>query len=41
VALIRFRRLARDYEQLPETLVGLHIVAFVVLMLRCAFANRS
>ena len=29
----RFRRLARDYERLPEMLRGLHIVAFVVLML--------
>jgi hypothetical protein len=24
----RFRRLARDYERLPETLAGLHHVAF-------------
>ena len=24
----RFRRLARDYERLPETLAGLHLVAF-------------
>ena len=30
----RFRRLARDYERLPETLAGLHYVAFVILMLR-------
>lgn len=30
----RFRRLARDYERLPETLAGLHFVAFVVLMLK-------
>jgi transposase len=30
----RFRRLARDYERLAETLVGLHLVAFAVLMLR-------
>jgi transposase len=29
----RFRRLARDYERLSETLVGLHFVAFVCLML--------
>jgi transposase len=28
----RFRRLARDYERLPETLVGLHFVAFAMLM---------
>jgi transposase len=30
----RFRRLARDYERLPETLAGLHILAFVILMLK-------
>jgi len=29
----RFRRLVRDYERLPETLVGLHLVAFGYLML--------
>jgi transposase len=29
----RFRRLARDYERLPETLAGLHFLAFVVLLL--------
>lgn len=29
----RFRRLARDYERLPETLKGLHFLAFAVLML--------
>jgi transposase len=29
----RFRRLARDYERLPETVAGLHFVAFVTLML--------
>lgn len=29
----RFRRLARDYERLPETLAGLHFVAFASLML--------
>jgi transposase len=29
----RFRRLARDYERLPETFVGLHFVAFACLML--------
>jgi transposase len=29
----RFRRLARDYERLPETLAGLHFVAFACLML--------
>jgi transposase len=30
----RFRRLARDYEQLAETLKGLHFVAFAILMLK-------
>src|SRR5215468_4681680 len=30
----RFRRLARDYERLPETLAGLHYLAFVILMLQ-------
>src|SRR5919206_3804179 len=31
--MARFRRLARDYERLQTTLVGLHYVAFVCLML--------
>jgi transposase len=30
--LARFRRLARDYERLPETLKGLHFLAFAMLM---------
>ena len=29
----RFRRLARDYERLPETVQGLHFVAFICIML--------
>jgi transposase len=29
----RFRRLARDYERLPGTLVGLHFLAFACLLL--------
>ncbi len=29
----RFRRLAKDYERLPTSVVGLHLVAFVSLML--------
>jgi len=33
--MTRFRRLARDYERLPETLAGLHLLAFIVLMLHC------
>ena len=31
--MARFRRLARDYERLPETLAGLHFIAFSCLML--------
>jgi transposase len=30
----RFRRIARDYERLPETLAGLHFLAFAILMLK-------
>jgi transposase len=29
----RFRRLAKDYERMTETLAGLHYVAFVCIML--------
>lgn len=32
--LARFRRLARDYERLPQTLAGLHFLAFAILMLQ-------
>ncbi len=32
--MARFRRLSRDYERLPETLAGLHLLAFSVLMLK-------
>ena len=31
--MARFRRWARDYERLPDTLQGLHFLAFAVLML--------
>jgi hypothetical protein len=31
-----FRRLARDYERLPETLAGLHFLALMCLMLKKA-----
>ena len=34
----RFRRLARDYERLPETVAGLHFAAFASLMLARATA---
>jgi transposase len=30
---VRFRRLGKDYERLPETVAGLHFVAFACLML--------
>ena len=30
--MARFRRLARDYERLPETLAGLHFLAFAMLL---------
>ena len=32
--LARFRRLARDYERLPETLAGLHWLAFAIMLLQ-------
>jgi transposase len=32
----RFRRLAKDYERLPETVAGLHFVAFACLFLQQA-----
>ncbi len=28
----RFRRLAKDYERLPQTLKGIHFIAFAILM---------
>jgi transposase len=31
--MARFRRLARDYERVPQTLVALHYLAFAILML--------
>jgi transposase len=34
----RFRRLAKDYERLPETVIGLHFVAFACLMLHRAIS---
>lgn len=42
--LRRFRRLAKDYERLPETVAGLHFLAFACLMLSRAvklFAEGS
>ncbi len=32
--LTRFRRLVRDYERLPQTVAGLHFIAFACLMLQ-------
>ncbi len=31
--MARFRRITRDYERLPDTLVGLHFLVFASLML--------
>jgi transposase len=39
--LSRFRRLARDYERLPEVLGGLHPIAFVILMVQRLVAPNS
>src|SRR5215207_2910324 len=33
----RFRRLAKDYERLPETVAGLHFLAFATLLLNTLF----
>lgn len=30
---VRFRRLAKDYERIAQTLAGLHFIAFVSLIL--------
>lgn len=30
----RFRRLAKDYERLPQTLAGYHVLVFAILLLR-------
>ena len=35
----RARRLARDYERLPEVLRGLHFLVFVIIMLARALPN--
>jgi transposase len=37
----RFRRLARDYERLPATVAGLHLVAFAMLMLHQWISTSS
>ena len=35
----RFRRLARDYERLPQTLAGLHFLAFAILRLASVYPS--
>lgn len=35
----RFRRLVKDYERLPDTLAGLHFVAFAFLFLQQATSS--
>lgn len=37
----RFRRLARDYERLPQTVAGLHWLAFLTLMLSSLFHKSA
>jgi transposase len=37
----RFRRMARDYERLPETVAGLHLAAFVLVMLAQALPHLT
>ena len=37
----RFRRLARDYERLPQTVAGLHWLAFLALMLNSFFHQSA
>ncbi|MDP9473751.1 MAG: transposase, partial [Chloroflexota bacterium] len=37
----RFRRLARDCERLPETVAGLHFLAFACLMLHHVFTRAA
>jgi transposase len=37
----RFRRLARDYERLPQTFAGLHWLAFLILMLNSLFHQSA
>ena len=37
----RFRRLARNYERLPNTLKGIHFIAFVILMTSKAYQARN
>jgi transposase len=34
----RFRRLVKDYERLPETVAGIHLLAFTCIMLKQCFS---
>ena len=38
---LRFRRLARDYERLPQSVAGLHWLAFLTLMLNSFFHQSA
>ena len=37
----RFRRMARDYERLPETVAGVHLAGFVIVMLAQALPHLA
>lgn len=37
----RFRRMARDYERLPETVAGIHLAGFVMVMLGQALPHLA
>ncbi len=39
--MARFRRLAKDYERLPQTFAGLHWLAFITLMLGSLFRQSA
>ena len=39
--MARFRRLAKDYERLATTVAGLHVVAFVCLMLKSLICESA
>lgn len=39
--LARFRRLSRDYERLPKTLIGIHFLVFACLLLAKFLSNSS
>ena len=38
---MRFRRLVKDYERLPETVAGLHFCVFAILMLARAVTIQA